>query len=333
MKSVNDLIAQIKKGDLKPFYVFDGDEPYYIDELCEVFENEILAPHEKDFNLSIFYGKDADWSAIVNECRSYPAFAPRRVVILKEAAQLKDFLLLESYLQNPSPSTVFVIAYKYKKIDGRSKLASVVKSKGVYLTFSKLKDNQLSDWILSYCTKKNIKISAPNADLLAAYLGNDLQKIVNEIEKVLINVGDDRMITESLIEENIGISKEFNVFQFQEAILSRNTEQSFRIVNYYLANPKEGSPVAITATLYSKFVQVYQYHFAKGMPDKEVATALGMNPFFVKDIQRYARTFSLPQTIEAIELLHSYNLNALGMHTASNDTRLLKELTAKLLTL
>ena len=333
MKEVNELIKQIQMGELKPVYAFDGEEPYYIDLLCDSFENNVLQPHEKDFNFTTFYGKDATWSAVVNECRSYPAFSQRRLVILKEAAQLKDIKELESYIQNPLPSTVFVIAHKYTKIDGRLGLVKAIKKHGVYLTFDKIKDFKLSDWILNYCTTKNIKITPTNADLLGAYLGTDLQKIVNELEKVLINVGDKKEITAELIEKYIGISIEYNVFQYPKAILERNTEKSYRIANYYIAHPKEVHMISVTSMLYSQFSKLYQYHYVKNMPVKDLPVILKIPPFALKDYQKAAQLFNLSQTIEAIKLIHQYNLNAVGLNTATNDNTLLKELTAKLLSL
>ncbi len=333
MKEVTELIKQIRSGDLKPVYAFDGEEPYYIDLLCDVFENEVLQPHEKDFNFTTFYGKDADWAAVVNECRSYPAFAPRRLVILKEAAQLKGLTELENYILNPSPTTVFVIAHKYKKIDGRFGIVKAVKKKGIYLTFDKIKDYHLSDWILNYCTTKNIKITPSNAELLGTYLGTDLQKIVNELEKVLINVGERKEITAELIEKYIGISKEYNVFQYPSAILERNVEKSYRIANYFIANPKEVPMVLVTAMLYAQFSKLYQYHYAVPRPANEIASVLKIAPFVVKEYQKASALFSLPQTIEAIEIIHQYNLHAIGLNTATNNITLLKELTAKLLSI
>ena len=333
MKEYNELLKQIKKGELKPVYVFDGEEPFYMDMLCDAFEQDTLQPHEKDFNLKVFYGKDADWSDVVNECRSYPAFSQRRLVILKEAAQLKGFAELENYIENPLASTIFVIAYKYKKIDGRSTIVKTIKKHGVYVTFDKIKDYHLSDWVLNYCASKDIRMSAANADLLGTYLGNDLQKIANELEKVLINVGADKEVTAALIEKYIGISKEYNVFQYQTALMERDFEKSFRIVNYFIANPKEGPLVMVTVMIYAHFAKLYTYHYVKNQSEKDIAATMKISPFFVKDYKRSAQLYNLSQTISAIEIIHQYNLHAIGMHTATNDNSLLKDLTAKLLSL
>ncbi|HNF72121.1 MAG TPA: DNA polymerase III subunit delta [Chitinophagaceae bacterium] len=330
---MNELINDVHKGKIKPVYFFDGEESFYTDQLCTFFENEILSEAERDFNLDIFYGRDASWSDIVNACRSYPSFASRRLVILKEAAQLKEFGKLESYLKNPSPTTLLVIAYKFKKLDQRTSIAKTIKSNAVHLHFEKIKDYKLAEWIQNYCTRHDVVISAANAELLAAYLGNDLQRIANEIEKVLLNTPGQREINETLIEKHIGISKEYNIFEFVKAVMRRQSEQAFRIVNYYLANPKEGSPVMVTAALYNEFDRLYRYHATPHLPDAERAALLRIKPFLMKDLQFYARQYPVTHCSRAIRLLHQYNLYSLGMQSAINDVRLLKELTVKLLTL
>jgi DNA polymerase-3 subunit delta len=336
MKEVNEILKQIKDGITKQVYVFDGEEAYFVDLLVDAFEHRILQEHEKDFNFRVFFGKDAVWNDIVNECRSFPVFASKRLVMLKEASQLKDLELLEAYLKNPADTTIFIIAHKYKKIDGRSALAKYIKSKEAkskidYITFDKLKDHQIADWILQYCARNQIKINAVNADLLAAYLGTDLQKIVNELEKVCINIKEGEEITEELIEKYIGISKDYNVFQFPKAIIERKADMVFKIVHYYMANPKEGPMVVITAMLYGEFCKLYKYHYAKNLPQAEMAKAIGIAPFFVKDYQKAAQHFNLTQTIKAIEIIHQYNLHAIGIDIASNDISMLKELSFKLL--
>lgn len=338
MKEVNDILIQIQNGKTKPVYIFDGEEPFYIDALVEAFENTFLQPHEKDFNFRVFFGKDALWNDIVNECRSFPVFASKRLVILKEASQLKDFDQLENYLKNPAESTLLVIAYKYKKVDGRGSLGKYIKSATAkshieYVTFDKIKDAKLQDWILQYTIKHNIKLSATNAALLATYLGNDLQKIANELEKVSINIKEGEEITEELIEKYIGISKEYNVFQFPKAIIERNTVLTYKIVAYYIANPKEAPMVVITAMLYNEFCKLYKYHYAKNLPQAEAAKAIGIAPFFIKEYQQAAQVYNLTQTKKAIGLLYKYNLHSIGVDIADNNMTMLKELSFKLLSL
>jgi DNA polymerase-3 subunit delta len=226
-----------------------------------------------------------------------------------------------------------VIAHKYKKVDGRSSILKAIKKNGYYATFDKLRDYQVADWISKYCSENKFTISSLNSALLANYLGNDLQKIVNEIQKVAINLKDQEEINEDLIEKYIGISKDYNIFQFPTALLERNAEKAFKIANYFMANPKEAPLVVVTATLYGQFSKLYQYHFVKNLPDKDIAAQLKISPYFVKDFKSAAQTFNLTQTAEAIHLIHAYNLNAIGMNVSNNSISLLKELTTRILQL
>jgi DNA polymerase-3 subunit delta len=333
MKEVNELIKKIQSKTVQPVYVFDGEEPYFIDVLCDAFEEFLLEPHEKDFNFTTFYSRDSHWSDIVNTCRSYPAFAQRRLVIVKEAAQLKDFDKLKDYFLHPLESTVLVIAHKYKKLDGRQNFVKELKAKHCLLTFDKIKEYDLGNWILSYCTSKKIRISQNNAELVAMHLGNDLQKITNELEKVLLNLNDGEEISAEHIERYIGISKEYNVFAYTAAIRDRQIEAGFRIVHYFIQNPKDAPLVVVAANLYNEFNRLYQYHYLKHQSDTDIAAALKMNKFFIKDYKRASMHYTLPKTIEAIQLIHQFNLNSIGMHTAHNDIGLLKEITAKLFAL
>lgn len=333
MSVLADITKDIKANKLKPVYAFDGEESFFIDQLVDLFEEHALQPHERDFNQTILYGKDSSWTDVVNACRSYPAFAERRIVILKEASQLKNFAELDKYISQPLPSTTLVIAHKYKKIDGRTGVLKSIKKHGFYSTFDKLRDDKVPGWILDYCQVNQLKINGQNATLLAAYLGNDLQKIANEIGKVIININPGDEITAELIEKYIGISKEYNMFEFPKTILLRDLEKSFRIANYYIANPKASPMVVIASMLYREFSKLYAFHYAKNMQDKDIAAALKISPFFVKDYKQYANNFSLAQTGKAILLIQEFNLNSIGMNVANNDHGLLKELTTNLLSL
>lgn len=333
MDDVTKILNDIKQGTLQPIYAFDGEEAYYIDILVDAFEQQVLQPHEKDFNLTILYGKDSTWTDVVNACRSYPAFAERRVVILKEASQLKNFTELERYTQQPSASTILVIAHKYKKIDGRLSVLRSIKKNGVYLNFEKLREDKLPNWILSYCQSHQLKINPDNAALLATYLGNDLQKIVNELGKIMINITAGQEITADLIERYIGISKEYNIFEYPKVMLQRDIEKSFRIANYYIANPKNNPLVVIASMLYREFSKLYAFHYAKNMSDKDIAAALKISPYFVKDYKQYANSFSLQQTVQAIFIIQDFNLKSIGIQSANNSHTLLKELTSKILSL
>lgn len=333
MKEVKEILSDLKNGTLKPVYLFDGEEAYYMDLISDEFEEKLLQPHERDFNLTILYGKDSNWTDVVNACRSYPAFADKRLVILKEAAQLKNIQLLEQYIQQPSVSTVLLIAYKYSKLDGRYAMVKTLKKNGGYYTFDKIKDFQIKSWILTYCQEHKLKISDSNANLLGAYLGTDLQKIVNELQKLVINLQPGEEILAEHIEKYIGISKEYNIYEFSKALLNRNTELAFKIASHFSKNPKESPLVNIVANCYNEFAKLYQVHYLRNNSDDEIAKKIGANPFFVKDYKLAATRYSIKQTVQAILLLQELNLNAIGVGTSSNNHTLLKEYTAKILSL
>ncbi|MBL7766231.1 MAG: DNA polymerase III subunit delta [Chitinophagaceae bacterium] len=330
LKVKDEILKTIKQKAVGPLYVFDGEEAYFIDELCDAFENHLLEPHERDFNLTILYGRDTDWARVVNECRSYPSFAERRLVILKEASNLKDMIKLIPYLQNPNPSTTLVIAHKHKKLDGRTALPKIVAAHGVYLTFDPIKDYKIPEWIAGYCIKSNIQISPANTALLAEYLGTDLQKIANELDKVLLNTGESREVTRELIEKYIGVSCDYNSFQFAAAIIQKNKEMAFKIVQYFIANPKDGPLVVVTATLYNEFSKLYRYHYSRDLPEAQQVVQMKISPFFIKDYRAASSKYNLTQTIQAIHLIQQFNLHAVGYGIANNDQQLLKELTAKI---
>lgn len=333
MKEVKEILNDLKKGIVKPVYVLDGEEAYYIDKITDEFEEKLLQAHERDFNLSVLYGKDSTWADVVNACRSYPAFAERRLVILKEAAQLKDLQKLDQYIQQPTQSTVLIIAHKYGKVDGRSSMVKTLKKTGGYYTFNKVRDYEIKNWILNYCSEHQLNINDANANLLGAYLGTDLQKIVNELQKLVINLKPGEEIKAEHIEKYIGISKEYNIFEYPKALLNRNAEMAFKIANHFTKNPKDNPLVVIVANCYAEFAKLYQLHYLRNSPDAEIASKLGTNPYFIKDYKQAATYYNLKQTVQAILLLQEFNLNAIGVGTTTSNHNLLKEYTAKILSL
>src|SRR5450631_3656466 len=201
-------------------------------------EHQILPEEEKAFNLSVFYGKDADWAAILNACRRYPMFAERQVVILKEAQQMRELDRLESYIQNPLSSTVFVVSYKEKKVDGRSKLAKLLKEKAELFSTKKMYDNQLPEWTSELIRSKGYAIHQKALLLLVDHIGNNLNRIDHEIDKLLVNLSGRNTITEDDIERYVGVSKEYNVFELQDAFARKDRVKAIRIVQYFESNPK-----------------------------------------------------------------------------------------------
>jgi DNA polymerase III subunit delta len=323
-----DIVARIKAGNYAPVYGLDGEEPYFIDKITDFIENNILKPEEKDFNLTTFYGRDANWSDVVSACRRFPMFAEKQIVLLKEAQTMKDISKLEVYLAAPTPTTIFVIAHK--KFDGRTTLPKLIQKHGIYFTSDVIKEYQINAWITKYLAEKKIEASPKVIETLGVYLGTDLQKIINEIDKVLLNVPDARELTEALVEKYIGISHDYNVFDLPTAIFTADIEKTFRMLNYFVANPKEAPMVLVLGTLFTKFQQLYAYHFVANKSPGEIASAMKINPYFVKDYHAYANRFNLAKTESAIHILKEYNLKALGVRNTASPEGLLKELITRL---
>ena len=330
--SAEKIITEWKKGVFKPIYWLEGEEPYFIDQVVNYAEHKILGEAEVGFNLTVFYGKDADWAAVVNACRRYPMFAERQVVILKEAKQMRDIDKLEPYIENPLPSTIFVVSYKDKKVDGRSKLAKTLKSKGEMLTTKKMYDNQLPDWTLEMVKKHQLSINQKALMLLVDHVGNDLSRIENEIEKLAVNLAGRTNITEDDIEKYIGISKEFNVFELQEAIGRKDLSKSIRIIQYFEANPKAAPIQLVLPALYNYFSKVYMLFGLQNPDEKSAASALGVNPYFIKDYLSSARKYEYTGVEKALLLLHQYNLRSVGVYDAgTSDAGLMKEMVVKMM--
>ncbi len=223
--TASSIITNWKNKEFKSIYWFEGDEDYFIDEVMEYAEKNILSASEAEFNQTVFYGKDANWADIVNTCRRYPMFAERQVVLLKEAQQMKDIEKLEAYVENPLPSTILVVSYKGKTLDGRQKFSKLIKKKSEVFLSKKMYDNQLPGWINSYVQTKGLTIKPKALALLVDHIGNDLSRIVNEIEKLSLNLKE-KNITEDDIEKFIGISKEYNIYRIAKCIKPKRSRKS-----------------------------------------------------------------------------------------------------------
>lgn len=329
--SAAKIIGDWKKQLFKPVYWLEGEEEYFIDEVVNYAENHILNEAEAGFNLTVFYGKDADWAAVINACRRYPMFAERQVVVLKEGQQMRDIEKLEAYIENPLTSTIFVVSYKDKKVDGRSRLAKVLKEKGELLSTKKLYENQLPEWAMEIVRQKGFAITPKALTLLVEHIGNDLSRIASEIDKLSVNIQHRQEINEDDIETYVGISKEYNVFELQNALARKDLATCLRIIQYFDANPKAGPIQMVLPALYNFFAKVYQLFGLSGVSDKDVATALGVNPFFLKDYWSAARLYQYEGIERILLLLHVYNLKSLGIGSPGySDASLLKEMTYRM---
>ncbi len=326
------IIADIQKGHYQPVYWLEGEEEYFIDQVINYAEHKILSESETGFNLTIFYGRDTSWTDVVNSCRRYPMFSDKQVVILKEAQTMKDIDKLESYVEKPLYSTLFFVAYKDKKVDGRTKLAKLLKEKAILYTTKKIYDNQLPEWTGELVHQKGYTISKKALLLLIDHIGNDLSRLNNEIDKLAMNLGERKKISEDDIERFIGVSKEFNVFELQQAIAQKDLYKAVRIIQYFAANPKAAPLQLIFPSLYNFFSKVQMVYAIPSRDDKAVAAAIGVNAWFVKDYVQTAQRFH-PQEIEKILLLlHRYNLKNIGIDDAgTEDAELLKEMVVKMI--
>ena len=232
------ILTDLRKKVFKPVYWLEGDEEYFIDQVISFAEHNILSPEEASFNQTVFYGRDAAWADVVNAAMRYPMFAEKQVVILKEAQSMRDLEKLESYISKPLDSTILFIAYKNKKVDGRTKLAKLLKEKAVFFTTKKLYDNELPEWTQALVRSKGFTITNKALFLLIDHIGNDLNRLNNEVDKLVLNLSDRKNITEDEVENYVGISKEFNVFELQQAIAQKDLYKAIRIINYFEANPK-----------------------------------------------------------------------------------------------
>ena len=328
----NTIISEWRKGSYKPVYWLEGEEEYFIDKVMKYAENNILSESETGFNLSVFYGKDADWAAVINACRRYPMLAAKQVVLLKEAQQMRDIERLEAYIENPLTSTIFVVSYKEKKVDGRTRLAKLLKEKGVVLTTKKLYENQLPEWTEELIESKELSISQKALVLLVDHIGNDLSRIENEIDKIAINLGKRKNITETDVEQYVGVSKDFNVFELQTALAGKNLSKAIRIIQYFEANPKAAPIQLILPSLYAFFSKVFMIYGLDTRDEKTIASSLGINPFFIKDYLRTTTMYSYADIEKLLLLLSDYNLKSIGINnTGTNDASLLKEMVVKMI--
>ena len=329
--SVETIISDWKKKQFRPIYWLEGEEEYFIDKAVNYAEHHILTEAEASFNLTIFYGKDANWADILNACRRYPMFAERQVVLLKEAQQMKDFEKLEPYIENPLASTILVVSYKDKKLDARKKFSKLVKENGVLVTTKKFYDRDLPNWTQDLVHAKGLTISPKGLALLVDHIGNDLSRIENEITKMSVNLGKRTTISEDDIEQYIGVSKEFNVFELQSALAQKDFSRAIRIIQYFESNPKANPIQLILPSLYGFFSKVYMVFGVQG-DERTVATQIGVNPFFVKDYIQASRHYGYPGVEKILLLLHQYNLKSVGVGSGSaDDGSLLKEMIIKMM--
>ena len=330
-----NIVQDLKNRIYHPVYFLSGEEPYFIDKISKVIESTVLEESERDFNQVIVYGRETSIVEILSQTKQYPVFGNYRVVIVREAQNLRNIEkseILKAYLKKPVPTTILVFDYKYKKVDGRTAFAKLLAKAGVYFQSKKLWDSEVPNWIVGAMRGKGFRVSQPTSIMLAENLGNDLSKIENELTKLEINLGAGTEITPELIEEHIGISKDYNIFELQNSLGRRDVEKVNRIIYYFGANPKENPAIKVIAILFAFYKKIFLYHFLTDKSDNNVAAQLSVNRFFVRDYRVAASNYSRPQLRKIFSVLRQYDLKTKGVESAPmEDGEILREMIFKIL--
>lgn len=338
MATAQDIIKDLKNRKFKPVYLLHGEEPYYIDLIGNYIEHHLLSDAEKGFNQTVLYGKDTDIMTAINAAKRYPMMSDYQVVMIKEAQDMKwgrddddkkGINPVLAYLENPLQSTILVFCYKYGKFDKRKKTYKAIDKHGLVFESTALYDNKIPGWIEAYITGKKYRISQQASAMLAEYLGNDLSKIANELDKLMLNIAQGQEISLKDIQDNIGISKEYNVFELQAALVKKDAYKVNQIVNYFEANPKANPIVLVLGNLNNFFSKVLAYHYVKDKSN--AARELGVNPYFLKDYEQAARGYTLGKVFQVISYLREYDLKSKGVDSNTDHGGLMRELMFKII--
>jgi DNA polymerase-3 subunit delta len=330
--SFEDILRDIKAKRFHPVYFLHGEEPFFIDRIAEAIEEQALPEAERGFNQTVLYGKDTEPMPLLDTLRRYPMMAERQVVVLREAQDMKGIADLAPYLEKPMATTLFVLCYKHKKLDMRTKFGKALMEKALVFESKKLYDNQVPDWIAAYCKSKKLGIEHAASALMSEYLGTDLGKIANEIDKLALNLPQGATVTEANVQEYIGISKEYNTFELQKAMAGRDVPKVARIVHYFAENIKKNPLIPTVASLYGFFSKVYVLHFYAGASDGEQVKALELrSEWFLKDYKLALRHYTRVQCENILSLLHEYDLYSKGVDNDQPEEELLKEMIWKMM--
>ncbi|CAM4151062.1 DNA polymerase III subunit delta [Flavobacterium antarcticum] len=327
MDEIIRIVKDINEKRIKPIYFLMGDEPYYIDKLSDYIEQNVLTEEEKGFNQTVLYGRDVEVEDIISTCKRYPMMSDYQVVIVKEAQDLSRTIdKLEAYVDNPTPTTILVVCYKYKTLDKRKKMVKTIEKTALLFESKKLYDTALPQWLKRVLSGKKLDIEPKASAMLIDFLGNDLSKISNEIDKLAIVLPAGSTITPEVIEKNIGFSKDFNIFEFQKAIGQKNVLKSYSIAYYFHDNPKDHNVIAVTGILFSFFSKLLQYHGLKDKSPKNTASVLKISPYFVGDYEMAAKNYPMRKVSQIVAALRDIDVKSKGVGATLNDKELYKTL-------
>ncbi len=326
--NVSSIIGDIKKGKVSPVYILHGEESYFIDQISDYIEHNLLDEASRSFNQIVAYGKDTDAKSIIDEAKQYPMMSERRLVIVKEAQDLKNLQDLAPYVLRPVPHTVLVLCHKHKKLDKRQALGKASANIDVVFESKPFYDNQLPTFINEYARNIGLMMDHISTQMIADYLGNDLKKISNELDKLFINLGSGKKVTPDHVQEQIGISKEFNIFEYQNALGLKDATKIYSITNYFIENSKTAPIQVVVSTLYNYFSKVLitiQNHRSN---DADLAKLLGLaNAYFLKDYKSTAKLYSAQKVMNILVFLSEIDLKSKGVNSrSSNDGPLYRDL-------
>jgi DNA polymerase-3 subunit delta len=336
-KSAAEILKDLKKKSYAPLYLLHGDEPYYLDKVADFIEENALSPADRSFNQFIFFGKDLTIPALLANAKRFPMMAERQLVMIKEAQALQGLeqkemqVALENYIKNPLPSTILVLVFK-TSADERKSWVKTFDKVGLVMPSKKLYDNKLPDWILEYCHENGLKISRKAIEMLVENVGNDLKRLASEIDKIKLNLRIDEEINAQVVERYVGISKEYNYFEFQKALINRDVLKANQIVNFFAANPKDNPLAPIVLLLYNFFSKVLLTHATPDKSERNLAAVLGVNPFFTKDYLQAIRSYNLAKVVQILGEIKRLDLKSKGVESGSlSDGEALREATFRIL--
>ena len=333
--SYQQILQSLKQKQYQPIYFLHGEESYFIDVIVDYIDQHVLSESERAFNHTVLYGKEIDHKTVLDVARRFPMMSEYQVVLLKEAQEMRSLKELQSYFENPAKTTILVVAHKHKKFNFNSKFGKTVKAKATVLEAKRLYDNQVPDWIVDYLTTKQLKINLGTAQLIGEYLGSNLSKISNELDKLALNLESGTEVTNQMIEDNIGISKDYNVFELQNALGRKDALKVNRIIAYFISNPKKNPAPMVMGALYNYFSKVYMLKFLERSPEQSILKALNLrSAYFLKDYKLAARNYSRIELESVIGILKEYDLKSKGVDyvsTGKEEGALLREMVWKIL--
>jgi len=338
MQDYYEILKSLRAKSFSPVYFLQGEETYFIDSIIKEIAQSALEESQKSFNQLILYGRDTTLTDIIGAARRYPMTGERQVVIVKEAQEAEGWnkedkqALVLNYLEHPLPSTILVFGYKYKSLDKRTKLGKAFEKYAVFLNARKIYDNKTADWVRSYCRVNKVQIEEQAVMMLSENIGNNLQRLSDEIDKLVLNIREGEQVTSKTVQEYVGISKDYNIFELQKALSTINKIKALKIADYFASNPRDNSVVLTIYRLFLYFTKLMMIHQSADKSDRNIAGLIGVNPFFIREYLAASGNYPIHKVIQNIKHLHEADLQVKGIgYAAKKEGCILTELIYKLM--